>query len=191
MRYSLRSVCRRTAVLALTCFVAAIQPASPVTAADETPLQTVLADIAKRWPNVPRLSPDELSGMMASQDVVLFDVRSQAEYQVSRLKGAIRVDPDMDDGAFAAKFGSTVNGKPVVFYCSVGVRSSRLADRLRNLTALGVSRAHNLTGGIFAWHNEARPLVDANGATQYVHPYDRKWGRLVDRKALTRSGPAR
>ena len=40
----------------------------------------------------------------------------------------------------------------------------------------------NLEGGIFDWHNDGRPLTDANGKTPYVHPYDDKWGQLLVRR---------
>ncbi len=80
-----------------------------------------------------------------------------------------------------------VNGKTAVFYCSVGVRSSRLAERVaQGLKARGAVAVDDLAGGIFAWHGEARPLVDAKGPTDFVHPYDATWGRLLARPQLAR-----
>ena len=97
---------------------------------------------------------------------MVFDVRTPAEYAVSHLPGAVNVDPDMPAADFLARYGDSVDGKTAVFYCSVGVRSSRLASRVaRELKARGAVAVDDMAGGIFAWHGEARPLVDAEGAT--------------------------
>ena len=51
----------------------------------------------------------------------------------------------------------------------------------------GAVAVDNLKGGIFAWHNQQRPLVSGQGQpTPYVHPFDSSWGKLVDRQSLTR-----
>jgi len=116
-------------------------------------------------------------------DVLLLDVRELEEFQVSRIEGAERVDPGISTSTFLKTYGERAAGKHVVLYCSVGVRSSKLAarvqDQLRTVGALSVS---NLEGGIFRWHNEQRPLSDDNGETQLVHKYDAQWGRLVERQ---------
>lgn len=181
----------RAAVLMFVVLVGGMTATSALDAAAETTLQTAIADVAKRYPRVLRISSDELSRATQADNVALFDVRSQAEYDVSHLRSAVRVDADTTAETFASRFGPSVSGKIVVFYCSVGSRSSRLADRLSaKLTALGVASVHNLSGGIFGWHNEARPVVDARGPTEFVHAFDNSWGRLVDQKDLTRTAPA-
>jgi len=48
------------------------------------------------------------------------------------------------------------------------------------------SKIYNLENGIFGWHNESRPLVVNSNATDYVHPYNFVWGRMVNRKDLKR-----
>ncbi|MEM6491501.1 MAG: rhodanese-like domain-containing protein, partial [Pseudomonadota bacterium] len=102
--------------------------------------------------------------------------------------GALRLDPDADADAFMAQYGALIAGRDVIFYCSVGVRSSRMAERLAPV--LGDARSvANLEGGVFAWHNQSRPLEDAQGATPFVHPYNRSWGRLVDRRDFIRRTP--
>jgi len=40
----------------------------------------------------------------------------------------------------------------------------------------------NLRGGVFAWHNQARPLENEAGTTDTIHPYNDKWGKLVERR---------
>lgn len=110
-------------------------------------------------PAIDALHPDgqwvetaELSGWLRSDDPpLLLDVRTPAEFAVSHLRGARRVDPDVPD---LASLRLPQNAR-VVVYCSVGYRSAEIADRLRER---GVTRVYNLLGGIFEWANEDRPL---------------------------------
>ena len=163
-----------------------------VRAAEPFTLDAVRAEVKQDYSHVAHLPAKTLAQALAAKDgVVLFDVREREEYKVSRIPGAIRVDPGIWTRSFLTRHGDAVRGKTVVFYCSVGVRSSKLAERVRTrLGALGARAVYNLDGGIFAWHNQARPLVSDAGATPYVHPFDRHWGRLVDRQELARTAPA-
>jgi len=149
-------------------------------------LGTVQADIVEDYPAVRHMEGAALTAR--APDALLFDVREADEFAVSHLAGARRLDPDMDAEDFIAEFGALIAGRDVVFYCSVGVRSARMAARLANALAPAQS-VWNLEGGIFAWHNAARPLRNAGGPTDFVHPYNRSWGRLVDRTSLTRTAP--
>ncbi len=72
---------------------------------------------------------------------------------------------------------------PVVAYCSVGYRSAGLAD---GLGQHGYTRVCNLEGSLFQWANEGRPLVDADGRVNVVHPYGEPWSDLLDE---ARRGP--
>ena len=64
----------------------------------------------------------------------------------------------------------------IVLYCSVGHRSSELAQFLMKK---GYTEVYNLEGSIFAWANEGRPVYRGNERVKVVHPYDRTWGRLL------------
>ena len=115
-------------------------------------------------------------------ETILFDVREADEFEVSHLEGAIRVTPDISDREFMQQFSNMTKGKAVVFYCSVGYRSSQLAESVQeNLQAIGSKEIYNLEGGIFNWHNKHRQLVNKNGASDDIHPYDQYWGRLLER----------
>jgi rhodanese-related sulfurtransferase len=162
----------------------------PPVSASPDELRSAVNDIARRWPYIDHIAPAQLEPVMAAGEAALFDVRTSAEYQVSHLPGAVRIEPGMRAQAFLDQYGDAVKGKTVVFYCSVGVRSSKLAERVAHaLKARGATGVHDLAGGIFAWHGEARPLVDAAGATDFVHPYDATWGRLLARPGLARTVP--
>lgn len=116
--------------------------------------------------------------------LLLLDVRTPEEFAVSHLPGAIRVDPSASKPEILAAIGSAAKGRDIVFYCSVGVRSTRLANRLHaELASRGASAIGNLSGGIFGWHNQGRRLIGTDGMpTVFVHPFDREWGRLVKRQ---------
>jgi rhodanese-related sulfurtransferase len=162
------------------------------TRAETALLRTVENDVARRWPNILHIPAGELAEAMKEGKIVLFDAREEQEFQVSRIRGALRVDPRVGRAEFLRQHAGALDGKMVVFYCAVGQRSSSLADRMaRDLKARGATAVYNLRGGIFAWHNGAHPLVDGAGPTEYVHPYSQAWGRALTRQHLLRTTPAR
>ncbi len=125
---------------------------------------------------------------MADDELIVFDVREQNEFDVSHLNGAIRVDPDISADEFIASFQQITKGEKLVFYCSVGRRASELASKVQNklLKTVGTPEIYNLEGGIFRWHNDSRALVSGAQASDFVHPYNRYWGRLIDRPEMIR-----
>lgn len=163
---------------------------SPTVTRGPTSLSAIIEQIAQRWPGVGHVTSAEVSPLIGSRELVLFDVRQEAEYLVSHLPSAIHVKPETSRATFLERYGDDVKGKTVVFYCSVGARSSLLASRVaRDLKARGAAAVDDLAGGIFAWHGEGRPLVDVNGPTEFVHPFDASWGHLVLRQDLVRTEP--
>ena len=145
-------------------------------------LDSFHADLIKRYAAVKHISPDRLH-YIAQDDVVLFDVREDSEFDVSRIEGAIRVSPSIRTSAFLRDHATSMKGKTVVFYCSVGERSSRLAERvLAHAAEIELAAIYNLEGGIFKWHNDFRDVVDASGETSAIHPFNRRWGRLIERQ---------
>ena len=124
----------------------------------------IKARIAKEFPNVKTIGTAELAKVEPKP--VLLDVRTAAEFDVSHLAGARRVDPD-------AASVSLPKNTPIVTYCSVGYRSAKLAQRLREA---GFTDVRNLEGSIFQWANEGRPIEPGTK----VHPYNKKWGALLN-----------
>jgi rhodanese-related sulfurtransferase len=105
---------------------------------------------------------------------LVLDARTAAEYQVSHLRDAVRVDagrPSLRPLAARAK------NDPIVVYSSVGYRSARLAHWL---AGQGYTNVRNLAGSIFQWANEDRPVFRDERPTTEVHPYDRRWGLLLE-----------
>jgi rhodanese-related sulfurtransferase len=184
----------RSAGIVLSCvaLAAAIALTNGRAFADATSrLQSTVDDVAKKWPNITHIAPLHASKIIAEGLATVFDVRTEEEFAVSHVPGAIRVDPAMTREAFLSQHGAALKGKTAVFYCAVGVRSSNLAQRVGAdaLTAAGANRSVNVAGGIFAWHGEALPLENANGKTDLVHGYDSSWGKLIKRQELIATEP--
>lgn len=106
---------------------------------------------------------------------VLLDVRTPVEFSISHLAGAQFVN---FDSVATATFEGLDRNQPVVVYCSVGVRSERLGERLQ---ALGFQHVRNLYGGLFEWVNEGYPVYNAKGPTRNVHPYSALWSPWLKR----------
>jgi len=176
-------------IICLPIAMAAWAPSS--SHAEDFTLQSVHQSVAEDYASVRHLTADNLADRLRRrQDIVLFDVRETDEFAVSHLPGAKRVDPGVWRRTFLKRHGDKVKGKTVVFYCSVGVRSSKLAANLQDaLAARGAKAVYNLQAGIFNWHNEKRPLTSGSAPTSFVHPFDDHWGRLVTRQNLLRYKP--
>jgi rhodanese-related sulfurtransferase len=144
-------------------------------------LERIHAGIEASYGSVEHLAAEDFSSLGPNQ-LMLFDVREQEEFAVSHLPGAILVDPAMTEEDFAQAFAEKLEGKRVVFYCSVGMRSSILADRVAALVERKTGRRPaNLIGGLFQWHNNEGVLVSAAGKeTNAIHPFDDYWGRLIE-----------
>lgn len=171
----------------LTCGEAGAWPLAPPHSLEE-----IARRMETTYPAIAHTPPAALAAMMAANArLLLVDVREPAEYGVSHLAGAERVDPGAAPARVVAQLAARAAGRDVFFYCSVGQRSSRMAALLREAMLDRGARApvHNLRGGVFAWHYEALPLVDRFGATPYVHPYSAAWRRLLDRPLLAAYAP--
>lgn len=139
-------------------------------------LEWIQLQVRRKFPEVAQMSGEELARRLAAgEPIVVADVRSAEEFAVSHLPGARLVDPRSEDPL--AEVGK---GAVVVSYCSVGWRSSQLAERL---AAAGYRHVFNLEGSIFKWTREGRPLVQSTPAGERpvarVHPYSPAWSFLV------------
>ena len=174
-------------IILTTCLIPFILSTSAC--ADDTAnkaLDKTHGKITKTYEAVRHINSEALSSF-DEESYLIFDVRERDEFAVSHIENSIWVDPSIDAASFYEKYAEQIGDKALVLYCSVGVRSSRLAEKL--MTSGGPensSKIYNLENGIFGWHNESRPLVVNSNATDYVHPYNFVWGRMVNRKDLKR-----
>lgn len=148
-----------------------------------SPLDAVSAALAVQFPDVPTITTTELAKRLDQPDPpVLLDVREQAEYAISQLKGARHVDVFRDLADIKRSLPLTTE---IVVYCSVGYRS---AEAVRELQRAGFQKVFNLSGSIFAWANEGRPVYRGRMIVLEVHPYDAIWGKFLHQDLRPKSG---
>lgn len=109
-------------------------------------------------------------------EFTLLDARPKAEFDVAHLKNARCVGFENFDKAAVEDLD---RDSPIVVYCSVGYRSERVGEQLREL---GFTRVLNLRGGIFDWFNQGLSVFNEGGETNAVHPFDEEWGRWVKKR---------
>ncbi|GMR22893.1 MAG: rhodanese-like domain-containing protein [Acidobacteriota bacterium] len=130
--------------------------------------------VRRDFPGVEHVSAEELNRSLESGAApVLLDVREEAEYNVSHLPGAVRVQPGSDTSELIETLEPDT---PIVAYCSVGYRSSELVQKL---TERGFTNVKNLDGSIFAWANGGYPVERDGEEVHEVHPFDEVWGTLL------------
>jgi rhodanese-related sulfurtransferase len=160
--------------LSLLSIVALLVAAIPVLAEVASP-NALRSAIDVQYEGIDWIGTQTLAGWMSQLErrrIILLDVRERREFDVSHLRGARLVDPDLQNvGSLSLPRDATI-----VVYCSVGYRSAAMAQRLE---AAGYSNVLNLQGGLFQWANEGRPLYRGVGRTELVHPYDNDWGQML------------
>ncbi|MCI2956989.1 rhodanese-related sulfurtransferase [Agromyces atrinae] len=96
-----------------------------------------------------KLSPDELHGLLAERDdVVFFDGRNRIEAEIGRFDGAVVPDvattrefiDELESGRY-----DHLKDKPVVTYCTGGIRCEVLSGLMK---ARGFDEVYQLDGGI-------------------------------------------
>ena len=139
----------------------------------------VIKDVRNKYPDVKQLQTDELRSWLSdpkSEAILLIDARATEEFEVSHITGA----KNMPYNKKHLKHLTDIKpDNPIVVYCSVGYRSSIMASKLQEL---GFKEVYNLEGAIFKWANEGKPLVQEQTTVYKVHPYNVRWGKLLEGK---------
>lgn len=132
---------------------------------------------ARKFPDVQWIERAELARWREDssrpQPLVL-DARTAPEYQVSHLRDAVLMDPRRPT---LRPLAGRAKDVPIVVYSSVGYRGARLSHWL---LVQGYSNVRDLSGSLFQWANEDRPVFREGRPTTEIHPYDRRWGLLLD-----------
>lgn len=131
--------------------------------------QKSLSKLLKKYntESVPYISVKE-----TNSNLILLDARESKEYKVSHIKNAIHVGYDEFN---LKKTTSKLKDKnaTIVVYCSVGIRSEDIAEKLQKA---GYKNVYNLFGGIFEWKNKQHIVVDSlNNPTEKVHTFNKEW----------------
>ncbi|MEO7985730.1 MAG: rhodanese-like domain-containing protein [Gemmatimonadales bacterium] len=132
---------------------------------------------AGKFPEIRWVKSAELASWRADslrQQPVVLDARTETEFDVSHLPDATRIDPYRP---LLRPLKGLPESVPIAVYSSVGYRGARVAHWL---AAQGYTNVQNLQGGIFSWANDDHPLVRQGGPTTEVHPYQPRWGFLLE-----------
>ena len=124
--------------------------------------------------SVPYISIQELA--MPKTNTVLLDARELPEYEVSHLKNAIHVGYN-DFALDEITKNLADKDQVIVVYCSLGIRSETIAQKLKNN---GYANVYNLYGGIFEWKNNNFEVYNSQGkVTDSVHAFSKAWDKWL------------
>ena len=124
---------------------------------------------------VPLIRSSELVKRLSTSDkLILLDIRSAEEFEVSRINGASLLAYDSFSEDQVAHLSKDME---IIVYCSVGYRSERVGEKL---IKLGFTNVKNLYGGIFDWKNNGQIVINPSGEiTDSVHTYNKNWSQWL------------
>ena len=137
--------------------------------------QHSLDDLIDRYNtrSVPYISAEEMR--MDQENYLILDTRKKEEYNVSHIPGAIWTSEKPEKSLIDSL--KTTNKKPIVVYCSVGIRSEDFGEKLKKM---GFANVKNLYGGIFVWKDTGYTVVDNDGKkTDKVHTFSKVWKKYL------------
>ena len=120
--------------------------------------------------NVSVIKVEELEN---KNTLILLDVRTKKEYELSHIKNAIWVGEKNWD---MKTFKNLDKKKMIVVYCSVGFRSEKL---VRKLLRINSQKTFNLYGGIFDWVNKGNPVENSHGITDSIHGFNKNFAQWI------------
>lgn len=164
-------------LLLVPLFIAAPEQTYADDAKAADPLASIKSKVRAEFPQVNQLHVDNFESV---EGQVVLDVRESSEYAVSHLRGA-SLATDLDQALNV--LGDMPKDTPIVTYCSVGWRSSKLASEL---AARGFTQVRNLEGSIFEWANTGKPVYRDNAPVKDVHPFNWRWGRYLNAELATK-----
>jgi len=143
-------------------------------------LESSIKRTREKFPNVRQLSTDDCYKMLEyANPPVLLDCRTDEEYNVSRIPGAVSCHGSLTNEKIK-EILSNYLGQDVVCYCASGYRSSQMVQRIQTLKLLGIKDLWNLEGSIFKWVNEGKTVVDGNGfPMRKVHAFGPEQAKLL------------
>lgn len=126
--------------------------------------------------SIPYLSVEELKMLQDTSDFLLLDTRERKEFEVSKIEDAVYAGYNQFSISQFSNFVADKN-QPIVVYCSLGVRSEAIGEKLKKA---GYTNVKNLYGGIFEWKNKGFPVFDLKGnKTEKVHAFSKQWGKWL------------
>lgn len=125
--------------------------------------------------SVPYITVEDLQ---AKENYTLLDAREPKEFNVSHIKDAVNVGFNkFNPKKITATF--TDKNTTIIVYCSIGVRSEKIGEKLKKL---GYKNVYNLYGGIFEWKNKGGIVIDNNNqTTDKVHTFNKEWSVYLEK----------
>ncbi len=126
--------------------------------------------------SIPYISVEALRMLQINGSVTILDVRETNEFEVSHISGSKHVG--FNKFTTDEKTLQQLNkDQPIVVYCSVGIRSEEIGEKLKKA---GFTNVSNLYGGIFEWKNKGFPIINSSEKeTENVHTYSKKWSAYL------------
>ena len=156
-------------------------------------LSAIIWSIKRKFPEVKNISTDDLQlrlerSKATDVQVLVIDSRKKEEFNVSHLYQAKFLDFKSESTRIKefldTNLDKSENAKTeIVCYCSLGYRSSVLAQKIHDILDGDPKNenveVYNLEGSIFKWANEDKVLTnEKEDSVDYVHPFSTLWGLL-------------
>ena len=130
-------------------------------------IEKMFSEYQRHFKDTPVISAREMIALQRDTKVLVVDVRTKGERQVSIIPHSIpKEDFERDETRY--------KNKKIIVYCTIGYRSGLYAAKLRKK---GLD-AYNLKGGVLAWASAGQLFTDQKGQTKRVHVYGTKWNLL-------------
>ena len=137
--------------------------------------QEKISDVLKKYNSetIPYIQVDSLQKL---SNVVILDAREKREFSVSHLPNSVYVGYQNFNLKKVKKMLPDKNAS-IVVYCTLGVRSEDIAEKLKKA---GYTKVLNLFGGIFEWKNKGYRVLDTkNKETENVHVCNAYWSQWL------------
>ncbi len=137
-------------VLLLVATLLAMVACGSKTSQIETPTPTTTPTTVLGYKN---LTVEETKSLIQENpDLVVLDVRTKEEYEISHLQNAILIPVS----ELAGQLAELDKDKKILVYCNTGIRSAMASKILVNN---GFSSVYNMLGGIDDWIKAGYPVV--------------------------------
>ena len=127
-------------------------------------IEKMVADYRSNFPDVIEIDSSRAMELMQAKKIIFIDVRQPNEQEVSMLPGAVPHNVFLKNPEKYSEYTK-------VGYCTIGYRSSRFAQAMKQN---GIT-IYNLHGGMLGWVHDGGKIYDKNGQSFRIHVYGRPW----------------
>lgn len=142
--------------------------------------QKTIDAVLKKYNNesIPYISVNSARELQLASEVIFLDARELKEFKTSKIPSASYIGHQKFSLDHFLKKGIKKE-KSIIVYCSIGVRSEEIAEKLQKA---GYVNVKNLYGGIFEWKNKNYPVLDSTETeTEKVHVFSKQWGKYLEK----------